>query len=302
MLIRPETPADYADIAALTARAFDNRSFEPVITALLRHRRAYDPELALVAEIDGRVVGHAMFAPHTVRLMGQDVPAVNLAPISVDLTHQGKGIGGALIAEGHAIARRKGALISFLLGHTEYYPRFGYKTGSFGDSSLTVTVTGSPPADLEARPVDHRDVPALIDLWQREEANVDMAVFPGPDLLDWLPTAPSFVAQVWLRGGDLIGYTRGPKAEPHKPRMFLARDAESAWAVLGGIDTDTEYTLPLHPNSASTAALGAATTNAWGAAMVCPLAPSPFDDYYAQVQSGDRPSGRVIWPVAFDGD
>src|SRR5690349_4848960 len=134
MIIRPETPADYADIAAITARAFDNRSYEPVVTALLRHRRAYDPDLALVAEADGHVVAHAMFATHTVRLMGQDVAAVNLGPIAVDITHQRSGIGGALIAEGHQIARSKGALISFLLGHPTYYPRFGYKTRAFGDS------------------------------------------------------------------------------------------------------------------------------------------------------------------------
>src|SRR5436305_1608071 len=68
VLIRPETSADYADIAATTARAFEHRSAEAVIVALLRQRRAYDPELALVAVLDGRVVGHVMFSAHTIRL------------------------------------------------------------------------------------------------------------------------------------------------------------------------------------------------------------------------------------------
>jgi putative acetyltransferase len=63
-----------------------------------------------------------------------------------------------------------------------------------------------------------------------------------------------------------------------------------------------EAVLPLHPASASTAALGTAEASAWMAAMVCPLAPSPFEEYYAQVKAGTRPPGRPIWPNAFDVD
>lgn len=300
--IRAETPADYADIAAINARAFGNRSTEPVVVALLRQRRAFDAELSLVAERDGRVVGHALFSPQTIRLMGQSVEAVCLGPIAVDPPYHGEGIGGALIGAGHDLARSKGYAISFLLGHPTYYPRFGYKTRAFGESSIGVMVAGSPPNEVESRPLTENDVPALIALWEREEANVDMSVFPGAELLDWLPTIPSFAASVWTQGGEVIGYTRGPKDEPRKHRMFLARDAESAWAIVRKIGTGTEHVLPLHPHSASSAAFGAASASAWEAAMVCPLVPSVFDEYYAQVQAGARPPGRPIWPVAFDGD
>src|SRR5262245_14042276 len=106
MIIRPETPADYADIAAINARAF-RRGAEPTLVSLLRHRRDYDPDLALVAEIDGRRVGYAMFVQYRIRLMGETVPAVNLAPLAVDVTHQRTGIGGALIAKGIALPSKR---------------------------------------------------------------------------------------------------------------------------------------------------------------------------------------------------
>src|SRR5215471_15938619 len=98
--IRSETIPDYAGIAALHARAFGERPAEALIVALHRQRPAFDPDLSLVAELDGRVVGHALFSPHIVRLLGQDVRAVNLAPIAVDPAHQRSGIGGRLIVAG----------------------------------------------------------------------------------------------------------------------------------------------------------------------------------------------------------
>ena len=117
LTIRPETTADYADIAAITARAF-GRAAEAVVVALLRHRRAFDPTMSLVAEDEGRIVGHVMFSPpYRLRLLGTDVSAVNLAPIAVDPLMQGRGVGGALIEYGHSLARAKGYAFSFLLGH-----------------------------------------------------------------------------------------------------------------------------------------------------------------------------------------
>ena len=118
MRIRPETVSDYAGIAALHARAFGERPAEAMIVALHRQRPTFDPDLSLVAERDGRILGHALFSPHTVRLLGLDVRAVNLAPIAVDPSAQRQGIGGRLIAAGHTIVRAKGYAFCFLLGHT----------------------------------------------------------------------------------------------------------------------------------------------------------------------------------------
>src|SRR5262245_12052801 len=151
MRIRPETVSDYAAIAALHVRAFGERPTEALIVTLQRQSPAFDPELSLVAERDGRVIGHVLFLPHTVQLLGQDVRAVNLAPIAVDPAAQRQGIGGQLIAAGHALARDKGYAFSFLLGHTSYYPRHGYLMRAYGASSLTLSVAGLPQPDRVAR-------------------------------------------------------------------------------------------------------------------------------------------------------
>ena len=63
IVIRPEQPTDYAAIAAVHVRAFENRASEALIVALHRHRAAFDPDLSLVAEEDGQVVGHVLFSP-----------------------------------------------------------------------------------------------------------------------------------------------------------------------------------------------------------------------------------------------
>jgi len=147
MIIRPETVADYAGIADVQVRAFGHRPGEALIVALHRQRGAFDPELSLVAEVDGRVVGHVLFSPHQMRLLGQTIPVVNLAPIAID----------------------------------------------------------------------------------------------------------------------------------------------------------PELALPIHPAAAATSFVNPCC-EAWDSAMACNLAPSPLDDYFAQMQAGHRLPGRPTWPVAFDLD
>ncbi|HYO49209.1 MAG TPA: N-acetyltransferase [Chloroflexia bacterium] len=312
MLIRPETVRDYAAIAAVHAYAFDNHAAEAAIVALLRHRTAFDPELSLVAEVEGEVVGHVLFSPYTVHLLGQDVRAVNLAPIAVRPDYQGKGIGGQLIREGHALARAKGYTLSFLLGHPTYYPRFGYQTHVYGSSTLTIPAASVTPAELERRTPSPADIPTLHALWLQDEGQVDFALDPGTELMDWVSPGPTAEATVYVREGEIAGYTRVRKDSPGQPPVFLAQDASAALAIAGSIahqgegqTTLTEIVLPLHPLSRSGVALGRMDgavwkTSAWAAGMACPLAPSPFDEYHALVKSGEQPPGRVIWPVAFD--
>jgi putative acetyltransferase len=307
ILIRPERVTDYAEIASVHARAFDNRTGEPLIVALHRQRRGFDPELSLVAEIDGHLVGHVLFSPHQIRLLDSTVPAVHLAPIAVDPAYQGQGIGGQLITEGHTIAVSKGYTVSFLLGHPTYYPRFGYHTHAYGSSHLLLPTEVPSHEPLEGRGPTDEDVPALCDLWQREEQGVDMALFPGRGLLDWLSPHPAIEASVYLRDGAIVGYTRVHQNEPTQPRCFLARDAEMARAMVSTLArklkteaNETQFTLPLHPLSASAQALGNAKCGSWEAAMACELGPSPLPDYLAHVRAGQRPAGRPIWLVLFD--
>ncbi len=293
--IRHETIADYAAIARVNARAFNPHVTVPWLVSLHRHRARFDPELSLVAEFDGQIVGHVLFSPQTIRLLGHDVEVVNLSPLAVDPEHQRTGIGSALVEEGHRIAHAKGYPLSFLIGHPPYYPRFGYRQRAFGASSLKISTQAFPPSALETRSLSEADLPALRVLWRHEEGRVDFAIDPGDAWLDWLSPNPAVKALVYTRAGEIVGYAR---VNGTKANYFLARDGETARQMAKQIGAEVE--LPLHPYSASAEALGDPVYSLWDAAMVCTFEPSPFDDYYAQVQSGQRIAGRPIWGVEFD--
>ena len=297
--IRPETIADYAAIARVNARAFDTHVKVAWLVSLHRHRTRFDPELSLVAEVDGRIVGHVLFSPQTIRLLGQDVEVVNLSPLAVDPDHQRQGVGSALVEEGHRIAKGKGYPLSFLVGHPPYYPRLGYLKRAYGGRydgiSMRVTTADFAAGHLETRMPSEADVPALRDLWRHEEGAVDFSIDPGDALLGWLSPNPAITTWVYTQAGEIVGYARVMGA---KALYFLARDGETARQMSRQIGAEVE--LPLHPYSASTEGLGIPTIDGSDAAMVCPFAPSPFDDYYAQVQAGKRIPGRALWGVEFD--
>ena len=133
MQIRRETPADYDAvfhvIKAAFASAEQSDGAEQELVAALRSSPSFVPSLSLVAVEDEQVVGHVLFTEakvgtHTV---------LALAPLSVLPSHQRKGIGLALIREGHRIAKELGYDCSVVLGHPDYYPKAGYRpAGVFG--------------------------------------------------------------------------------------------------------------------------------------------------------------------------
>lgn len=304
LTIRPETPADFAAIADLHTLAFDQRYDEAAIVALLRQHSGYRPELALVAEQDGQIVGQAYFTLVTLRLLDDSVPAVILAPLAVAPGYQGQGIGGALLEAGHAAARAHGAALSVLLGHSSYYPRFGYVTRVHGSASLRLEGAADRPlVDLSERTPTAADEPALQALWLHEEGGVDCALHPAAGLREWLSPNPAVACRVWLRNGVMIGYTRVHAAQPASPRAFLAADPGAAQALAGALARQAgvqALELPLHPRSASATVLGTATAQAWEAGMACALVPGALDGLLAAQASGARPAGRIIWPTLFD--
>ena len=127
VLIRPETPADVNDTAEVTEAAFrtlevsDNT--EQFIIAALRTAGALT--ISLVAEAEGRVVGHIAFSPVT---MSDGTPNwYGLGPVSVVPERHRQGIGGALIEAGLARLKALGARGCCLVGHPGYYARFGFR-------------------------------------------------------------------------------------------------------------------------------------------------------------------------------
>jgi len=81
---------------------------------------------SLVAELDGRVVGHILFSRMWIETCDESVSAVALAPVAVLPACQRQGIGEQLIREGLDLLRRRGERIVLVLGHPRYYSRFGF--------------------------------------------------------------------------------------------------------------------------------------------------------------------------------
>lgn len=127
VVIRGETAADVDAIREVTVSAFKTLEIsshtEQFIVAALRAVQAL--AVSLVAEVDGRVVGHIAFSPVT--LSDGTRNWYGLGPVSVLPEHQRQGIGKALIEEG--LSRLKGlkARGVCLVGHPEYYKKFGFK-------------------------------------------------------------------------------------------------------------------------------------------------------------------------------
>lgn len=127
LLIRDETSGDAAAIAEVTAAAFRtlaiSRHTEPFVIAALRAANAL--AVSLVAEADGRVVGHVAFSPVTISDGSRNW--YGLGPLSVLPEYQRQGIGSALIEAGMSRLKVLGAAGCCLVGHPGYYKRLGFR-------------------------------------------------------------------------------------------------------------------------------------------------------------------------------
>lgn len=126
ILIRPERKSDYEAIKNVNDLAF-NRPEEGCLVENLRQLPEFDPRLSMVAEMKGKIVGHALFLPiHIQGEDGEEYPCLSLGPIAVIPEYQKQGIGGQLIEAGHSAALKLNHTSVVLLGHPGYYPLFGY--------------------------------------------------------------------------------------------------------------------------------------------------------------------------------
>ncbi|SEF13099.1 GNAT family N-acetyltransferase [Jiangella alba] len=125
-ITRAETGADIAAIRDITIAAFD-RPDEADLVDLLRADEAWIDGLSIVAAApDGIVVGHALLT----RCHIGDTPALCLGPCSVRPGQQKSGAGSAAIRAGLQAAYDRGERFVTVLGHPEYYPRFGFGRAS----------------------------------------------------------------------------------------------------------------------------------------------------------------------------
>jgi putative acetyltransferase len=122
--IREERPEDREAVRNVNAMAFGQELEGRIVDAL----RSNDAVLlSLVATIDGQVVGHILYSPITV---GETFQGAALGPMSVLPGNQRQGIGSMLVEAGSRLLKDAGYPFIIVLGHPEFYPRFGFKPAS----------------------------------------------------------------------------------------------------------------------------------------------------------------------------
>jgi len=124
MQIRPEKESDWDAVHTVNVSAFETPSEANLVDTL---REQAQLVVSLVAEENGEVVGHIMFSP--VALPGYpELKIMGLAPMAVLPEHQRQGVGSMLVRAGMGICKQLGFGAMVVLGHPEYYPRFGFSS------------------------------------------------------------------------------------------------------------------------------------------------------------------------------
>jgi putative acetyltransferase len=121
--IREERPDDIVAVRDLNKRAFGQDQEANIVDALRNNGAAL---LSLVATVDDRVVGHIMYSPLSVG----DINGAALGPMAVIPEHQRQGIGSKLVEAGNRKLKDAGCRFIIVVGHADYYPRFGFTPAS----------------------------------------------------------------------------------------------------------------------------------------------------------------------------
>jgi putative acetyltransferase len=129
--IRSESADDAAEIRSVHESAF-GRPHEGRLVDTLRGTEAFQARFSLVAEYELEVIGHILLYP--IEILGDDGTMrsgpLSLGPLGVSPTYQNLGIGSSLVREGLERARNAGYESVIVLGHPDYYPRFGFRPAS----------------------------------------------------------------------------------------------------------------------------------------------------------------------------
>jgi putative acetyltransferase len=126
MRIRSEEPKDRSAIRAVHEAAFGTSLEADIVDALRAKPKSL---ISLVAETEGEIIGHILFSP--VSLADQPhALLMGLGPLAVAPEHQRQKVGSALVRRGLELCRDRGYAAVVVLGHAEYYPRFGFVPAS----------------------------------------------------------------------------------------------------------------------------------------------------------------------------
>ncbi|CAM06210.1 GNAT family N-acetyltransferase [Saccharopolyspora spinosporotrichia] len=148
---RPETAADIAAIRAVNLAAFPT-ALEADLVDALRAGPAWIDGLSIVVETAaGEIAGHVLLTRSHV----DGSPALTLGPCAVLPRHQRAGAGSAGISAGLDAARAMGENLVLVLGHPDYYPRFGFTRASEFGIGLTIEVPDEAMMALALDPHGH---------------------------------------------------------------------------------------------------------------------------------------------------
>jgi putative acetyltransferase len=127
VLVRDEAPGDAVAIASVNERAFDQPDEARLIEAIRRNGRK---SISLVATHADTIVGHILFTPVAFVEGNRGVEAMGLGPMAVLPGWQRRGIGSSLVNAGLERCAAIGCQLVVVVGHPEYYPRFGFEPAS----------------------------------------------------------------------------------------------------------------------------------------------------------------------------
>jgi len=127
MIIREEKSRDVPEIRKVNELAFGQPQEADIVDKL---RRNCSDLLSLVAVAENEIIGHILFSPIQIKGKETTVRGMGLAPMAVLPEFQRQGIGGSLVREGIKTLKSRGCPFVIVLGHPEYYPRFGFEPAS----------------------------------------------------------------------------------------------------------------------------------------------------------------------------
>ena len=298
--LRSERVGDEDAIDMVNCRAFEEMDEAHLVRLLRAYYPAFDRRYSITAWDGDEMVGHALFSPARIRLIGQTVAALALGPIAVLPERQRTGIGGQLIRYGHELGNRDGFSLSILYDHPSYYPRHGYRA-CFGFGKVMIEPDKLPPATRKFQrwPVQPADIPWLVERHAAEWTDVDFGWLWGTSLSEW--TIPCLNAIMWrTEEGQRAAYTVAPVGRG-KCTMLLAEDPVLARDVIATIRPTT---MEHHPSgwlarNVLDPAWATVEVKLSQAAMACELQEGVLQLYLNALDAGKRPPGFSLMPLPF---